>query len=540
MEESGLMVATGSSLLRWSAPCLASMAVLLLVFMVYFYAPYWKVRKVPGPPASPLVGHLPLLAKYGPDVFRLLAKEYGPIYRFHMGRQPLVIVADPELCREVGIKKFKDIKNRTSPSPTSRSPLHEKGLFLTRDARWSSMRNAIIPFYQPSHLARLVPTMQSFIESATQDLANGGGEFNFSHLSLKLAIDVIGKGAFGFDFGLSRPAEAAAATQSSSADMVADRDGEASGFLKQHIYSTESLKMDLTGSISIILGLVAPVLQPLFRWLLGRIPGTTDHRMHQTNEEVSRVLDEVVRRRSSEVGGDGRAAADFLSAILLASRESPAARELFTRDYVSSLAFEHLLAGSATTAFTVSSVVYLVSKHPEVEKKLLEEIDAFGPPDRKPTADDLHCNFPYLDQVVKEAMRFYTVSPLVARETSRQVEIGGYTLPKGTWVWMALGVLAKDAQNFPRPEQFRPERFDPAGSEEKLRHPYAHIPFGLGPRMCIGHRFALQEIKLTLVHLYRSYVFELPPEMEDPPELEYGMVLNFKHGIKVRAVRRGV
>uniref|UniRef100_A0A1D1XFE3 Thromboxane-A synthase n=1 Tax=Anthurium amnicola TaxID=1678845 RepID=A0A1D1XFE3_9ARAE len=521
----------GLSLLRSSAPYLIAMVVVLLGFAGYFYAPYWKVRKVPGPPPAPFVGHLPLLAKYGPDIFRLLAKEYGPIYRFHMGRQPLVIVADPELCREVGIKKFKDIRNRTSPSPTSGSPLHEKGLFLTRDSRWSSMRNAIIPFYQPSHLSSLVPTMQSLIESATRDLSNvEGDDINLSHLSLKMAIDVIGKTAFGFDFGLSGPA--AAPNKPTEAD-AGDHD-EASTFLMQHIYSTECLKMDLSGSISIILGLVAPVLQPIFRWFLGRIPGTTDHRMHQTNARLTKVIAQVVRKRSGELG---RGCTDFLSAIL-STRESPAARDLFTCDYVSALAFEHLLAGTATTSFTLSSVVYLVSKHPEVERKLLQEIDGFGPRGRAPTADDLHSKFPYLDQVVKEAMRFYTVSPLVARETSQQIEIAGYTLPKGTWVWLALGVLAKDSGNFPRPDQFRPERFDPAGNEEKLRHPYAHIPFGIGPRMCIGHKFALQEIKLSLLHLYRNYVFELSPEMEDPPEIEYGLVLNFKYGIRVRAIRR--
>lgn len=253
------------------------------------------------------------------------------------------------------------------------------------------MRNAIIPFYQPSHLARLVPTMQSFIESAAQNLSPGE-EINFSHLSLKLAIDVIGKCAFGFDFSLSQPASTPCRRPT---EIDAGHD-EASSFLKQHIYSTESLKMDLTGSISIILGLVAPVLQPLCRWVLARIPGTMDHDMHQTNAKLSRVLDEVVKKRSSHL--EEASCANFLSAILGAARESPAARALFTRDYVSALAFEHLLAGSATTAFTLSSVIYLVTKHPEVEKKLLQEIDEFEPRNQTPTADDLLCKFPYLDQ----------------------------------------------------------------------------------------------------------------------------------------------
>ncbi|KAG0514795.1 hypothetical protein BDA96_10G224200 [Sorghum bicolor] len=513
----------------------AASCAVAVFFLLYFYAPQWAVRGVPGPPALPVVGHLPLLARHGPDIFGLLAKKYGPIFRFHLGRQPLVIVADPELCREVGVRQFKLIPNRSLPAPIAGSPLHQKGLFFTRDERWSAMRNTIISLYQPSHLAGLVPTMQRCIERAADAILapgvqqNGDGDVDvdFSDLSLKLATDIIGQAAFGVDFGLT---------------ASGDPGGEAAEFIREHVHSTTSLKMDLSAPLSVALGLVAPALQGPVRRLLSRVPGTADWKVARTNARLRARVDEVVaaRARARERRRHGEARTkDFLSAVLDARDRSAALRELLTPDHVSALTYEHLLAGSATTAFTLSSAVYLVAGHPEVEAKLLAEVDGFGPRGAVPTADDLHHRFPYLDQVIMEAMRFYTVSPLIARVTSRRTELGGHELPKGTWLWMAPGVLSRDAASFfPDPGAFRPERFDPASEEQRGRHPCAHIPFGIGPRACVGQRFALQELKLSMVHLYQRFLFRRSPRMESPPELQFGIVLNFKNGVKLVAVER--
>lgn len=248
------------------------------------------------------------------------------------------------------------------------------------------MRNAIIPFYQPSHLANLIPTVQSVIESATSNLLVDGEEINISHFSLKIAIDIIGKTAFGVAFGLTDH------HQRSSSDS---NDDEISGFLKQHMYSTESLKMDLSGSLSTIMGLLLPILQKPCRYILQRIPGTTDRKMLLMNRILSDRIDQIVEKRASDMNCEAK---DFLSALLIA-RNSELGKDLFTYDYISALAYEHLVAGTATTAFTVSSIVYLLCKHPNVERKLIEEIDRFGPKTHSPSADDIHSRFPYLDQV---------------------------------------------------------------------------------------------------------------------------------------------
>ncbi|KAK1286447.1 hypothetical protein QJS10_CPB20g00450 [Acorus calamus] len=296
-----------------------------------------------------------------------------------MGRQPLIIIADPELCREVCIKKFKDMPNRSKIPPASGSPLHEKNLFLSRDSRWSTMRNTIVALYQPSHLSNLIPIMQSFIDSTTRNLTTTKEEedITFSNLSLMLAIDVLGQVAFGVDFGLSK------------GNSKSVKDDEISRFIDAHIYSTQCLKMDLSGSLSIQLGLLFPFLQTPLRKFLRWIPWTTDHRMRSNEKKLCERLAQLIAMRASD---KDRSSRNMLSVVLNA-RDS---KDIFMPDYVMGLAYEHLLAGSATTSFTLSMAIYLVSKHPEVEEKLIREIDGFG--DRNVTADDLQYKFPFVDQ----------------------------------------------------------------------------------------------------------------------------------------------
>uniref|UniRef100_A0A0D9YDP8 Uncharacterized protein n=1 Tax=Oryza glumipatula TaxID=40148 RepID=A0A0D9YDP8_9ORYZ len=474
MDISEVMVVTA----EWAVTMVA-MAVGLLV-VAYLYEPYRKVWRVPGPVPLPLIGHLHLLAMHGPDVFSVLARKHGPVFR---------------------------------------------------GPRWTSMRNMIISIYQPSHLASLIPTMESCIQRATKNL-DGQKEITFSGLSLSLATDVIGQAAFGTDFGLSK---VPVTPDDSNIDKIAaDTSVEAkasSEFIKMHMHATTSLKMDLSGSLSILVGMLLPFLQEPFRQVLKRIPGMGDYKIDRVNRALRTQMDRIVAERGGAMEHDLAAShqrKDFLSVMLTARESNKSSRELLTPDYISALTYEHLLAGSTTTAFTLSTVLYLVAKHPEVEEKLLREIDGFGPRDRVPMADDLQTKFPYLDQVVKESMRFYMVSPLVARETHEQ----------GTWVWLAPGVLAKDPKNFPEPEVFRPERFDPNGEEERRRHPYAFIPFGIGPRVCIGQKFSIQEIKLSVIHLYRHYVFRHSPSMESPLEFQFAIICDFKYGVKLQVIKR--
>ena len=247
------------------------------------------------------------------------------------------------------------------------------------------MRNTITSIYQPSHLTNLAPAMEGFIKTAFQNLPTSGEEdIPFSNLSLKLTTDVLGQAAFGVDFGQSKP----------PSDHEEVKKTEESDFIDEYIDAAANLKLDFSGSFSGILGLLFPVLQKPVHGILSRIPGTMDWKNEQTSMKLSRKLDGIVMKRMKN---KDRGCKDFLSLILNAM-ESEKTTKNFSMEFLSATAYEHLLAGTATTSFTLSSTVYLIADYPEVEKKLLEEIDRFGPPDRIPTPDDLQTKFPYLEQ----------------------------------------------------------------------------------------------------------------------------------------------
>ena len=260
-----------------------------------------------------------------------------------------------------------------------------------RDARWQSMRNVILSIYQPSHVASLIPAIQPYVERAGR-LLHPGEEITFSDLSLKLFNDTIGQVAFGVDFGLTKDT----ATSPPPPQQHAKSVDPATDFIRKHFHATTSLKMDLSGPLSIVLGQFVPFLQEPVRQFMLRVPGSADRRLEEANSDMSGLLDEIVAERAAQAD---RGQKNFLSVLLNASESTEAMRKLLTPGYVSALTYEHLLAGSVTMSFTLSSLVYLVAMHPEVEEKLLPEIDAFGPKDVVPSSDDLQTKFPYVEQV---------------------------------------------------------------------------------------------------------------------------------------------
>jgi cytochrome P450 len=171
------------------------------------------------------------------------------------------------------------------------------------------------------------------------------------------------------------------------------------------------------------------------------------------------------------------------------------------------------LAGHETTANALTWTWYLLSQHPEVESKLHEELRAVlnG---RAPAAADSPA-LRYTMMVIREALRLYPPAPGFGREPIEDVQLGGFEIPRGSLVLVNTFALHRDPRFFPEPLRFDPERFAP-GWEERIPR-YAYLPFGGGPRVCIGNGFATLEAQLIVASIAQCWQFLLEPGQEIVP-----------------------
>jgi len=185
------------------------------------------------------------------------------------------------------------------------------------------------------------------------------------------------------------------------------------------------------------------------------------------------------------------------------------------------------LAGHETTALTLAWSWYLLGENPEAEKKFHAELeDVLGA--RAATFADLP-RLKFTEQIVKESMRLFPPAYGLGREAINDCEIGGYPVPAGTQVFMFQWVTHRDARFFDQPLQFIPERWTPEFESQLPK--YAYLPFGAGPRVCIGASFAMMEMILVLATIGRKFRLELVTE--HPVEVFPAMSLRPKDGVKV-------
>jgi pentalenene oxygenase len=239
---------------------------------------------------------------------------------------------------------------------------------------------------------------------------------------------------------------------------------------------------------------------------------------------VHDLVDEIIEQRRANPSEDR---GDMISALLAATREPDGLRPAEVHDHVITL----LMAGHETTANALSWTMHLLGQHPDRATKLHAEVDAL---DRLPTSADLPA-LTYTRAVVSEAIRMYPPAWMIGRSTNEPVELGGWHVPSGSLVAVCPLLMQHDARWFPEPDTFDPDRWL---DERRERVPkYAYLPFGTGPRSCVGEQFAWAEAVTALAVIAGRFTARTEPGHVVRPQ--YRITMRPGNGIPMRLRERG-
>lgn len=437
----------------------------------------------PGPkPRFPL-GNIP---EFSRDTLQFLLdiRQYGDLASFKFGPFVAYVATHPDLVHQVLVTDADKVRKPLG-IVSALYPVLGNGLFSSDGEFWKRQRKLVQPAFHTKRIGAYGQVMVDYA-NAIGDRWQSGQTYAIDHSMTELTMQIIARTLFD-----------------------ADVSGEAS---------------EVGETITTVLDFVnhrLDQLLPLPLW----IPTATNRRFKQAvgrlNALIYRFIDE--RRKSGKDNGD------LLSMLLMAQGDDGSQMtDIQVRDEAMTL----FGAGHETTAVTLTWAWYLLSQHPDVEARLHEELAAvLG--GRAPTIADLP-NLPYTDMVIKETMRLYPPAFTASRQMLEPITLGGYTIPKDAVILMNIYGLHRDARFFPDPERFDPERFSP--ENEKRIPKYAYLPFGGGPRVCIGNAFASMEARLILATLAQRFQLSLAPGHAVVPERKF--TLRPKFGMKMVVTER--
>jgi cytochrome P450 len=227
------------------------------------------------------------------------------------------------------------------------------------------------------------------------------------------------------------------------------------------------------------------------------VPTRSHRAIRRAVKTIRAMVDDIVRDRREELAHGATGKTDLLTSLLEGQRSGAPISD----DLICDEAVTFLLGGHETTAIGLAWVWHCLTLYPDVEQRLAETLDTElkGRPVR---FEDLP-RLTYLEQVVKESLRLFPPAWYATRRTERDVELGGYRVPKGRTVLMNIWAVHHDPRFYPEPEQFRPERW--TAQFTKGLHKFAYLPFGIGARRCIGASFAEAETMLTVASIVQRF-----------------------------------
>ncbi|XP_031667470.1 cytochrome P450 3A27-like isoform X2 [Oncorhynchus kisutch] len=494
----------------FSAETWTILALLITLIVVYGYWPYGVFTKmgIPGPKPLPYFGTMLEYKKGFTNFDTECFQKYGRIWGIYDGRQPVLCIMDKSMIKTVLIKECYNIF-------TNRRNFHLNGeLFdavsVAEDDTWRRIRSVLSPSFTSGRLKEMFAIMKqhsSNLLSGMKKQADKDQTIELKEFFGPYSMDVVTSTAFSVDIdSLNNPSD----------PFVSN--------------VKKMLKFDLFNPLFLLAALfpfTGPILEKM---KFSFFPTAVTDFFYASLAKI----------KSGRDAGNSTNRVDFLQLMIDSQKGSDTKTgeeqtKGLTDHEILSQAMIFIFAGYETSSSTMSFLAYNLATNPHVMTKLQGEIDTVFP-NKAPIQYEALMQMDYLDCVLNESLRLYPIAPRLERVAKKTVEINGIVIPKDCIVLVPTWTLHRDPEIWSDPEEFKPERFSKENKESI--DPYTYMPFGAGPRNCIGMRFALIMIKLAMVEILQSFTFSICDETEIPLEMDNQGLLMPKRPIKLRLEAR--
>ncbi|KAL7185132.1 hypothetical protein ACSBR2_027128 [Camellia fascicularis] len=431
---------------------------------------------------------------------------YGGIFRLTFGPKSFLIVSDPSVAKHI---------LRDNSKAYSKGVLAEilefvmgKGLIPADGEIWRVRRRAIVPALHQKYVAAMISLFGKATDRLCQKLdaaASNGEDVEMESLFSRLTLDIIGKALFNYDF-----------------DSLTNDTG-----IVEAVYTVLREAEDRS---------VAPLPYwdiPIFKDISPQQKRVTAalKLINETLDDLIAMCKRMVEEEELQFHEEYMNEQDpSILHFLLASGDDVSSKQL--RDDLMTM----LIAGHETSAAVLTWTFYLLSKEPSVMSKLQNEVDSvLG--DRFPTIEDMK-KLKYTTRVINESLRLYPQPPVLIRRSLEDDILGKYPIKRDEDIFISVWNLHRCPNHWEDADKFNPERWPLDGpNPNETNQNFSYLPFGGGPRKCVGDMFATFENVVAVTMLVRRFNFQLA--LGAPPvEMTTGATIHTTQGLKMTVTRR--
>ncbi|KAJ3659267.1 hypothetical protein Zmor_010964 [Zophobas morio] len=430
-------------------------------------------------------------------IFKSQGQRHGGIY---LGPRPFYLAIDPDIVKHIMQKDFSHFMNHGNYIDEDADPLSGH-LFNLEDAKWRNMRVKLTPTFTSGKMKMMFQTLADCtvgLKDIMNESAVNHKPVDIKDILARFTTDIIGSVAFGLE-----------------CNSLKNPNAE---FRK---YGRKVFEVSLLDRLKVILIFTLPhAILRAFRFKF-------------TKNDVEKFFMNAIRDTVSYREKNNVYRKDFMHLLLqLKNRGSVADDEKITDEHgktqekaltmneLSAQAFVFFLAGFETSSTTMTFALYELASNPEVQEKLREEINTVMENHNGKLTYDAVMEMTYMENVLHETLRKYPPVALLTRKCNKDYRVpkSDIRLEKGIGVGIPVLALHMDPEYYPNPEKFDPERFS---EENKNSRPaFTWLPFGEGPRLCIGLRFGMLQSKVGLAALLKNYKITLSPKTKIPMKLD--------------------